>query len=145
MTTSYFDDLKEGAIEEYGEYIAEEEEMLAFAKKWDPQGIHIDKEIAVPLFGSLIAPMSYTMAIAARFISLRPNKLGLIAGLGSDGFELPMPLRPGDHIRNKIEWTKLVPSKTKKDRGVAHMTQTLSNQVGDIIFITKGRMMIARK
>lgn len=114
-------------MEKFGEYYIEEKEMLAFAQKWGFQDIHINKAVAKSLFGSVITPMSYTMAIAARFISQRPNKLALIVGLGSDGFELPNPMRLSDHISNQIESTKLVPSKTKHDRGVTHMTQTLCN------------------
>ena len=145
MSSSYFEDLQLGHSELFGKYIAEEQEMLAFAHKWDPQAIHIDSAAATPLFGSVIAPMSYTMAIAGRFISQRPQPLALIAGLGSDGFELPQPLRPGDIVSNELQWTALRASSSKTDRGIAHMTQTLRNQHGEIVLLTRGRMMIARR
>jgi len=145
VSLSYFDELVLETPEFFGEHFVDEEEMITFARRWDPQGIHVDKTIAEPLFGDVIASAAYTMAVATLLLNQRPKKLALIAGLGSEGFELPNPVLPGDRIQNQIEWTNLIPSATKTDRGIAYLKQTLSNQDGGIVFLTKGKLMISRK
>ena len=63
----YFEDYVPGAVHEFGIIIAEEDEMIAFAQRFDPQPFHTDPVAArQSIFGGLIASGWYTSALMMR-------------------------------------------------------------------------------
>ena len=46
MEVHYFEDYELGQSESAGSYIADKEEFVPFAKKWDPQPFHVDEKAA---------------------------------------------------------------------------------------------------
>ena len=65
----YAEDLREGQEFPFGSYSMVEDEMLAFARQYDPIPIHTDPAAAAASpFGGLIASGLHTMAIYQRLI-----------------------------------------------------------------------------
>ena len=69
MKKLFFEDYKVGFTSQSKQYVIDKNEMVEYAKKWDPLPVHIDEDIAskTPL-GSLTAPGCYLMAIAIRLV-----------------------------------------------------------------------------
>ncbi|WFU16326.1 MaoC/PaaZ C-terminal domain-containing protein [Bradyrhizobium sp. CB3481] len=89
MTSLYFDEAEIGQPRTVGPYLVSSEEIIEFAKKYDPQPFHIDEEAAArSVFAGLTASGAHTFAI---LISL---SLRVIAGPGWDELRLPIPVRP---------------------------------------------------
>ena len=96
----YFEDLEVGAETYFGSYEVTREEVLEFARKYDPQPFHLsDEEAAKTHFGRLAASgwhtAAMTMAVIARHVVDEQQ-----AGLGSPGIDeltLEQARLPGRH------------------------------------------------
>jgi acyl dehydratase len=127
----YFEDLEIGAETYFGSYEVTRDEILEFARKYDPQPFHLsDEEAAKTHFGRLAASgwhtCAMTMAVIARHVVDEEQ-----AGLGSPGIDelrWRRPVFPGDtlHVRGKI--VDKTPSRSKPDIGSFRSEMTVSNQ-----------------
>ena len=105
------------------------DEMVAFAKIWDPLPIHVDEAVGKAVFGSLTAAGIYILALKQRMIHDTPFAGGgVIASLGYDELRFHEPLRPGDRVTLAIDWLEKRISKSKPDRGVVQVRLSLVNQ-----------------
>lgn len=95
----YFEDYQAGAVYEYGYTTVDEAELLAFARRFDPQPIHADARLAAAgPFGGLIASGWHTSAIFMRLFA--DHYLSRVASLASPGIdELRWPARSGRGTR----------------------------------------------
>jgi acyl dehydratase len=80
-----------------GPYLVSSNEIVEFAKKFDPQPFHVDEEVAArSVFAGLTASSAHTFAILISLMSkTQPYSLRVVAGLGWDELRLPIPVRPG--------------------------------------------------
>ena len=80
----YFEDYVSGDVHEFGSVIAEKDEMIAFARRFDPQPFHTDPEGAKEsIFGGLIASGWYTSALMVGLYV--DHYLSHVTSLGSPG------------------------------------------------------------
>ena len=79
----------------------EKDEIIAFARKYDPQFFHLDEEAARgSIFGGLVASGWLTAALTMRLLTERDAKpAGGSVGLGFEELRWPVPVRPGDEVR----------------------------------------------
>ena len=127
----YFEDIVIGAETHFGSYEVTREEVLDFARKYDPQPFHLsDEEAAKTHFGRLAASgwhtCAMTMAVIARHVVGNDQE-----GLGSPGIDelrWLKPVYPGDtlHVRGKIIETR--PSQSKPHLGSFRTETTVTNQ-----------------
>jgi acyl dehydratase len=127
----YFEDLEVGAETYFGSYHVTREEVLEFARKYDPQPFHLsDEEAAKTHFGRIAASgwhtCAMTMAVIARHVVGEEQ-----AGLGSPGVDelrWLKPVYPGDilHVRGTIE--SKTPSRSRPDMGSFRTLTTVTNQ-----------------
>ena len=100
----YFEDYVPGDVHEFGSVVAEEDEMIAFARRFDPQPFHTDPVAAKEsVFGGLIASGWYTASMAMRL--LVDNYISRVASLGSPGVDevrWRKPVRPGDTLSIRV-------------------------------------------
>jgi acyl dehydratase len=124
----YFEDYEEGAV--YGYATVAEEEILAFARRFDPQPFHADAQLAAAgPFGGLIASGWHTAGIFMRLFA--DHYLSRVASLGSPGndeLRWPVPVRPGDRLRLRTTVMETRRSRSKSDRGVVRTRAELLNQ-----------------
>ena len=143
----YLEDYTEGARYSFGEESVNADEIMEFARRYDPQSIHTDPEAAAAgPFGGLIASGWQTAALMMRLFA--DNYLTSVASLASPGIDelrWVRPLRPGDRLTLLCETTGVRPSRTKPDRGVLTTDVTLVNQDGDPILTATAMNMVARR
>jgi len=127
----YFEDLEVGAETYFGSYDVTREEVLEFARKYDPQPFHLSDEAAAKThFGRMSASgwhtCAMTMAVIARKVVDSDQ-----AGLGSPGIDelrWLKPVYPGDtlHVSGKI--VDKTPSRSKPEMGSFRTETMVTNQ-----------------
>src|ERR671911_1048385 len=131
MTELYFEDLRVGQVVDLGSITVEEEDILAFARQWDPQPFHVDPEAAKEsVFGGLVASGWQTSAIWMR---LYVDAMLGSAARGSPGIEelrWLAPVRPGDTLAGRLTVLEATPSTIKPDRGTIRIRGEMVNQDG---------------
>ncbi len=146
MKPKYFDDYEVGQTEIARSYIADREEMINCAKKWDPQPFHVDEEAAkASIYGGITAPSVYTMAISnwlGHQFEYAMVSLGL---LGYDRMEFPNPVRPGDTLILSSTAINKRESQSKPDRGVIWFNVVVSNQKEEPVLIFEAKVMVAKR
>ena len=119
----YFNDFKAGMVEELGGRKVTREEIVAFAREFDPQPFHLDDEAArrTP-FGGLIASGWHTAAIVQRLVV--DGFVNASASLGSPGVDelrWLKPVRPGDELAVRFEVTETIPSKKQSPTAASRL------------------------
>jgi acyl dehydratase len=144
----YFDDVELGDETVFGHYDVTREEVLEFARKYDPQPFHLsDEEAAKTHFGRIAASgwhtCAMTMAVIARYVVDDEQ-----AGLGSPGVDelrWLKPVYPGDRLTVRGSVVEKIPSRSKPHIGVIRTKTTVSNQDGvDVMSFTSIVMMQRR-
>jgi acyl dehydratase len=143
----YFDSVAVGAVLELGSRTVSEEEILAFAREFDPQPFHIDPEAAEKsLFGGIIASGWHTCSLTMRLMV--DSFLSRAASLGSPGVEQIRwlrPVRPGDTISARIVVLDVRPSQSKPDRGAVKMRTEVTNQAGELVMTMESTGLVGRR
>jgi acyl dehydratase len=143
----YFDDFILGERHEIDAvYDMTEDEIVSFAKKWDPQPFHIDREAAAKsVYGTLTACGTHIQAVVLWLAARLPEETAVIGALGYDEVRFLKAAKLGDRLRLVIECIETKPSTSKPDRGVVKNRHTLVNQAGETIFTQTTTLLIARK
>ena len=116
MANLYFEELEIGIRSAAGPYSLSKEEIIRFAKQYDPIPRHIDEElVAQSVFGGLTASGSHTFAIYILLSGQLQPHFQVLMGLGWDELKLTNPVRPGDALDLEITVLELRPSKSKPD------------------------------
>src|SRR2546422_9425177 len=104
MSERYFNDLTQGDRFKSGTYEVTEEQIISFAREFDPQPFHLDAAVAdQTMFKGLIASGWHTAAIKMRlFVQTLNFSEGAIC-LGGDELRLPNAVRPGDGFQVDTE------------------------------------------
>ena len=143
----YLEDLTVGERHEMPPITMTEEELLEFARKFDPQPMHIDREAAeAGPFGALIASGWHTAALVMK-ANAEARMLGgtPVLGLGVYKLEWPRPVRAADTLRVVTEITKITPSRSKPQFGIVAMTTTAYNQHGEAVFVAHPNVWVPRR
>ena len=140
----FFEDYIPGAVYEFGSISVEEEEIISFARRFDPQPFHTDPEAAAKsMYGGLIASGWHTASLMMRLVV--DHYLSHVASLGSPGVdELRWlnPVRPGDTLSIRVTVTETRRSRSKPDRGVLQFCESL-NQHGQVVMTMKAINLLA--
>ena len=113
-----------------GEVTITAEEIIAFAKQFDPQPFHTDPEAAKDsFFGGLAASGWHTAAITMRLlVTGGPQIAGGTIGAGGE-LQWPSPTRPGDRLHVKATVESVTRSKSRPDRGSTMLrVETLTHE-----------------
>ena len=143
----YFEDYLEGDIHRCGSIAVEADEVIAFAKQFDPQAFHVDPDAAkLTPFGGLIASGWHTGALTMRLFA--DCYLTHVASLGSPGLDelrWVRPVRPGDTLSLQVTVLKAVPSKSKPDRGAVTSLVEVFNQTKEPVMTFKCVNIIGKR
>ena len=139
--TRYFDDFVVGESIELGSVLVTEEEILDFARRFDPQTFHTDPVAAqASPFGGLIASGWHTCSLYMRL--LYDGMLADAASQGSTGMEelrWLAPVRPGDTLTARYVVLDAQRSSTKPHRGTVTFRSEMVNQHGEVVLRMVGR------
>jgi acyl dehydratase len=131
----WFDDLKVGMRFSTGEKLVTHEDIVRFAREFDPQPFHLDDDAARhTVLNGIAASGWHTAALAMRLIlEIKPFGAHPVFGLGVDELRWLAPVRPGDVLRLEGEVIDLIPSKTRP-QGVVRIKWTAFNQRGEAVY-----------
>ena len=109
-----------------------EEDVVTFARMYDPQAMHTDPVAAAAgPFGSLIASGWHVLAlIMKQFAETKPYGATQILGMGVDELRWLQPIRPGDRLTVRREVISAKQSMSKPDRGILKTMVEVTNQHG---------------
>ncbi len=132
----YFEDIQVGAKQSFGSYAVNREEVLDFARKFDPQPFHLSDEAAAQThFGRLSASGWHSCAMAMAMLVAQFKAAGH-AGLGSPGIDdlrFLKPVYPGDTLRLETEVLEKRRSQSKPNMGSYRSKVELLNQDGVVV------------
>jgi acyl dehydratase len=147
MAEIYLDDLAPGQIHRLGRRMLGRDEIVAFARDWDPQSFHLDEQAAAAsIYGGLIASGWHTVCVFMRLFV--DGMLGRAAALGSPGIDelrWLKPVRPGDILEGRLEILEVRPSRSKPDRGIVRLRSVMVNQDQEEVLSFVGNVMFRRR
>ena len=125
-----FEELEAGQIITAGPLRLSEDDIVAFAREYDPQWFHTDPlRAAAGRWGGLIASGWQTAGVAMRLAV--DAVLGSSQTFGSPGLEYlkwPAPVRPGDALTLRLEVLEVRRSERRPTLGIVRWRWTLVNQ-----------------
>ena len=143
----YWEDFEVGERAELGRHTFTEEEIVDFARRYDPQPFHIDAEKAQHgPFGGLIASGWQTCAVGMRLMV--EGYISQTVSLGSPGIDnirWLKPVRPGDTIAYRRIVLESRASTTRKGVGLVKHRWEAVNQRGELVLTMEGWGMFGRK
>ena len=147
MITRYWEDFKVGEVEQIGGKRVDKEEMIAFARQYDPQPFHVDEAAAKQsIYGGLIASGWHTCAMVMRMMCdaymLHSASVG---SPGIDNLKWLKPVRPGDTISARRTTLEMRASKSKPDIGIVNNLWEVFNQDGEMVMSMQGYGMFRRR
>ena len=144
----YFEDLVVDEETLFGHYDVTREEVLEFARKYDPQPFHLSDEAAAKThFGRLAASgwhtAAMTMAVIVKAMGNEPQ-----ASLGSPGVDelrWLRPVYPGDRLTMSGTILEKTPSRSKPDLGSFRTRTVVTNQNGVDVMRFTSIVLIKRR
>jgi acyl dehydratase len=140
----HFDDLRAGSIFDLGTVALNREEIVSYARQYDPQPFHLDEAAAIPIFGGLIASGWQTASLFQRL--LVDGFLGDVACLGSPGVNEIRFLRPvfaGKPLFGRLTIGEKRLSKSRLDRGTVTLQCEMLGEDGEAVLTMNGLVIIA--
>ena len=143
----YFEDYPEGAVFEYGSIEVSAAEIVDFARRFDPQPMHLDPAAAAEgPFGGLIASGWHTAGMMMRlFAEHFLSKVASLASPGIDELRWLMPVRPGDVLHIRVRIVEARPSRRASDRGIVRSFVEVLNQDGMAVMTLKPVNLLRRR
>jgi acyl dehydratase len=144
----YWEDLKVGEKRRFGTYAVTREEVLAFARGYDPQPFHLSDEAAARThFGRLAASGWHTCAMTMAML-VESGKADPYAGLGSPGVDelrWLKPVFPGDTLSVETEIVESTPSRSKPNLGTFRSNVTVFNQHDEPVMRMTSIVLVQRR
>lgn len=147
MKKMFWEDFPVGRVDEFGNRLVSEAEIIEFASEFDPQSFHIDKEAAAEhFFGGIIASGWHTGSMLMRMLvdELLANSTSM-GSPGVDELRWKAPVRPGDILSVRSEVLSATVHKYKADRGFTKFSYIVSNQNGDTKLTMASTILFLRK
>jgi acyl dehydratase len=127
----YFEDFQVGDTKRYGRYEVTRDEIVEFARRWDPQPFHLsDEGAAATHFGSLSASGWHTaaMTMAMNVAVMDESDGGSLGAIGIDELRWLQPVRPGDVLSVETEVVETRASQKRPEMGSVVSVSTVYNQ-----------------
>lgn len=141
----YFEDYEPGLVYEFGPIAMEESELLDFARRYDPQSIHIDPQSAAQgPFGGIIASGWHTIGLLmSLYVQHYLTAVASLASPGVDNLRWLKPVRPGDQLTLRVTVVGKRVSRSKPDRGLLFSLMEGLNQHGEVVVSMDAMNMLA--
>lgn len=143
----FWEDFRPGQVFEHGARTLTEEEIIRFAREWDPQRYHTDPEAAKATpFGGLIASGWQSCGVAMRLMcEAYLLDSSCVGSPGIDEIRFVTPVRPGDTLRFRSTVLESVPSRSRPDRGMVSFRWELLNQRDEVALSMVGRQFYLKR
>ncbi|MFV3075544.1 MaoC family dehydratase [Niveispirillum fermenti] len=140
----YLEDFTPGLVLEFGDRLVTAEEIVSFAREYDPQPFHLDDEAGRQThFGGLVASGWQTAGFMMRM--LVDNMLSPETSLGSPGLDelrWLKPVRPGDRLRARVTVLEVKRSRSRPEMGTIRQHTELLNQKDEVVLSVQSIGMV---
>jgi len=142
----YFEDLVPGRIFELGTLVVDESEMVAFARRFDPQWYHVDRARAeASVWGGLIASGFFTVSALMRmYVDTVLSQAAADTSPGMDNLRWFAPVYAGDELTAVLTITDAQPSTRSGNLGTAFL-QWQMHRAGQVVLQMSGRGWFVRR
>lgn len=132
----YFEDFRTGDVHDLGTVTVDEDEVLEFGRRFDPQPFHTDPEAAAASsFGGLIASGWHTASMFMRcYVDGLLNDSACEGSPGIDELRYHRPVRPGEVLTARLEVLGKRPSLGNPATGIVQPRCQLVAQDGTVVF-----------
>ena len=137
-----------GQTASFGAYRVTREEVLEFARKYDPQPFHLSDEAAAQThFGRLAASGWHTCAMTMAMLveNLATHRQAGLGSPGVDELRWLKPVYPGDTLRVESEIVDVTPSRSKPDIGSFRSQVRVFNQDDAVVLRFTSIVLIRRR
>lgn len=142
----YFEDLVVGEERESSSHEVVREDMLAFARLYDPQYFHADEAAARDsIFGEVVASGIYTMALWRRLDHEIAADIAWICGVAWDDVRFPRAVRAGDRLRARARCISKRESRSAPSRGVVVFEYILLTADDEVVFSCRSTNLVERR
>lgn len=143
----YFEDFHVGDTFDLGSIPITEEEIITFARQYDPQPFHVDLEQAKEsFFGGLVASGWHTSALFMRmFVDTLLNQSASLASPGVEEVHWLRPVRPGDVLRGRFTVVDSKPSARRPEMGTIRSRCEMFNQHDELVMRLAGIHFFGRR
>ena len=143
----YFEELEVGEKARFGSYKVLKEEIIEFAKKYDPQYFHIDEDAAKnSIFGSLCASGWHTAAITHKILVDNYFKdIAIMGSPGGDLFRWKIPVFPNDILYVETKILEKIPHRNRPKVGIIKAQSKTLNQNNNEVMELIVNVLIERK
>ncbi len=146
MQQRYFEDLKVGDRFESQPYSVSEEQIVAFAREFDPQPFHVDRDVAATtMFGGIFASGWHTAAITMRLFVQTLNFAEGAIGLGVDELRWPNAVKPGDVLQVETEILDVRGSRSRPTQGIIRIRNVTTNLRGEVVQTMFASALVPRR
>jgi acyl dehydratase len=147
MPSVFFEDFVPGSVTTFRGPTVTKDDMVAFAREFDPLPFHLDEAAAKGTFaGGLIASGWHTCAM-----TMRMNADGYLldaAGMGAPGIEEVKwlkPVRAGDTLSVRRTVLETRESRSRPEMGLVHVLTEVLNQAGEVVMTQLNWIMFGRR
>lgn len=142
-----YEDFKPGEVTTFGAYAVSREEILDYAREFDPQPFHLDEAAgAASMLGGLSASGWHSCAILMRLCCdqfvLGSTSMG---GPGVEEVKWIRPVRPGDVLSVRCEILDARTSRSRPDIGIVRFRLELINQRGETCLLQTHAGLFGRR
>ena len=145
--TIFWEDFEPGAVREFGSHTLTAEEIVRFAREFDPQPFHLDEAAGrASVFGGLAASGWHTCSLVMRMMC--DAYLLDSSSLGSPGLENIKWLKPvlaGDTLRVRLTVTDTRAMASRPLIGLVRCAWEVMNQRGATVLTMEGWNMFGRR
>lgn len=145
MSEQYWEDYGTGSTLISASVIVDADQIVAFAKQFDPQPFHLPGD-PHEFFGGLIASGWHTASLTMRLLveSAFGRTTGAI-GVEVHSLRWPQPVRPGDALRARVRVLDRRESRSRPEYGLARIEVQTLNQRDEVVQFLEVTILLPRR
>jgi acyl dehydratase len=130
----HYEDFPVGTVISFGSYHLSKEEVIAYAREWDPQPMHLDEAAAKrSVLGGLAASGWQTSAIVVRLsVEAYANKSAAMASNSMEEAKWLKPVYVGETLTGRATVLERRVSSKRPEMGILKMKFELWNEAGEM-------------
>lgn len=139
----YFEDYKIGDKYFLDEEIVNLDEMVEFAKEYDPRPFHLDKVSAEKTrFDDIIASGFFTLAFSwSKWVKTKKDEEGMIAGRGINNLSWTKPVYANDRLKSSLTVLDKIRS-SSKNQGIVKLSYLTTNQKDEKVLYFEAEILV---
>ncbi|GGM52915.1 hypothetical protein GCM10012275_24880 [Longimycelium tulufanense] len=143
----YLEDFHAGDRHELGRVVVTRDEIVEYARRWDPMPFHTDEAAAAAgPFGGLVASGGHTTAHVTRcYVTELVLDSDCRGSYGLDEVRYLHPVRPGDELTVHAVVDDVEDHPRRPDTGVVHLRVEAVNHEGEDVIRLRTRLLMGRR